>query len=432
MSPPTPSRSARVIGPVTGMTLAQRYDAVFIDLDGVVYRGDHAVPAAPETLSELRRRGVKVLFLTNNSARTPERVAAKLRGLGVPAEAGDVLTSAVATASMLRREGAAGSTAFVIGEGGLREALRQAGIRLVEALSETCDLVVVGWDRSVDYAKLRTASLMVQRGARLIATNDDASYPAPDGLWPGAGALLAAVITTTGARPVVVGKPARPMFEAAAEATGARRPLVVGDRLETDVGGAAGMGWDSVLVLTGAAGPGDLLRTHDLPTYVAPDLSVLLDDPPPARFRPATPGDLPGINELLSSSGLKPDGLEDRLDGTVVCTDDEQTGAFPATARLEALGPGDPSGILRSVAVRQDLRGQGLGLLAAASAIRTADRRGISHVYLFTETAERFFERLGFVAVPRHQLPLTVRKGPHAKGCPGAVAMTIRPGALGG
>jgi amino-acid N-acetyltransferase len=125
---------------------------------------------------------------------------------------------------------------------------------------------------------------------------------------------------------------------------------------------------------------------------------------------------------------LRSDGLDDRLDEAVVCPDDEQTGAILATARLEGIGPGDPSGVLRSVAVRQDLRGRGLGLLATASAIRTAGRRGISQVYLFTETAERFFERLGFVALPRHELPPTVREGPHAEGCPGAVVMTVRLG----
>src|SRR2546426_300991 len=120
--------------------------------------------------------------------------------------------------ALLRREGASGRTAFVIGERGIREALEGAGVVLVDGEPERTDLVVVGWDRDADYAKLRTASLLVERGARLIATNADASYPASDGVWPGAGALLAAVTTTTGAQPTVVGKPARPLFEAAAEA----------------------------------------------------------------------------------------------------------------------------------------------------------------------------------------------------------------------
>src|SRR5439155_16185437 len=148
---------------------------------------------------------------------------------------------------------------------GVREALQQVGIRLVDGEPDRTDLEVIGWDRAVDYAKLRTASLLVERGARLIGTNPDASYPAPDGLWPGAGALLAAVTTTTGATPTIVGKPGRPLFEAAAEAVGASRPLVVGDRLDTDVAGAAAMGWESLLVLSGASRPGGLIRGDVLP-----------------------------------------------------------------------------------------------------------------------------------------------------------------------
>src|SRR5437762_2505534 len=146
---------------------------------------------------------------------------------------------------MLRREGGRGRTAFVIGERGIREALEHAGVRILDGEAARADLVVVGWDRSVDYDKLRNASLLVERGARLVATNADASYPAPDGLWPGAGAILAAITTTTGATPTVVGKPERGMFDAAAARCGATHPLVVGDRLDTDVRGAAGAGMDS-------------------------------------------------------------------------------------------------------------------------------------------------------------------------------------------
>src|SRR5207237_9355226 len=115
-------------------------------------------------------------------------------------------------------------------------------IRILDGEADRADLVVVGWDRSADYPKLRTAGLLVERGARLVATNADGSYPAPDGLWPGAGAILAAVTTTTGAPATVVGKPARPMFEAAVRITGASHPLVVGDRIDTDIKGAVTMG----------------------------------------------------------------------------------------------------------------------------------------------------------------------------------------------
>jgi HAD superfamily hydrolase (TIGR01457 family) len=431
--PPAPSPTQTASSPAAGPALADRYDALLIDLDGVVYRGEQVIAAAAATLPEVRRRGRRVLFLTNNSARTPGQVAEKLRGLGIAAQAGDVVTSAVATAAMLRREGLGRRSAFVIGERGIREALEHAGIELLDGEPERTDLVVVGWDRGVDYAKLRTASLLVERGARLIATNADASYPAPDGLWPGAGAILAAVTTATGAEPLIVGKPARPLFEAAAEATGAANPLMVGDRLETDVGGAASMGWDSLLVLSGAARSDDLLRSSVLPTYVAADLSALLDDVPRVRLRAAAEGDVPDLEALLTSSGLRAEGAGDRLQQTVVAELGEGSGRIVATACLEevegaghAAAPAASWGLLRSVAVRPDLRSKGLGQLVTACAITTGSTRGISEVFLFTETAERFFQRLGFRTVDRDGVPTSVTQTAHAaEECPTAAAMTL-------
>jgi HAD superfamily hydrolase (TIGR01457 family) len=379
--------------------VATRYDAILFDLDGVVYRGDQAVPGAADTLDRLRELGVPRLFLTNNSARTPAQVAAKLEGLGIPVDPEEILTSAVATAAMLRREGASGSTAFVIGEEGIRTALEEGGIRVLDGEPDRTDLVVVGWDRSVDYPKLRRAALLVQRGARLVATNPDASYPAQDGLWPGAGAILAAVTTTTGARPTVVGKPHRPLFEAAMEASGATRPLVVGDRIDTDVLGAADMGFDSLLVLSGAARPADLVVTEPVPTFVGPDISALLGEAPPARFRLATPADAEGIRTLLESSSLSSQGLEARLADTLVTGAPDEP---DATACLVDIGS---HGLLRSVAVRAEVRRCGLGMLVVAEAVARGRNRGVRTVSLFTASAAAFFERLGFRAVARSELP---------------------------
>ena len=176
--------------------LAERYDCILFDLDGVLYRGEDAVPSAPPTLAELRRRGVAPVFLTNNSSRTPLQVAEKLRAIGIEAEPGEVVTSALATAELLAERG--GGRAFVIGQDGVREALTDAGIRVLDGEPEETDLVVVGYDGGATYGSLKRASLLVQRGARLVATNADGSYPAADGLWPGAGALLAVITTTTG------------------------------------------------------------------------------------------------------------------------------------------------------------------------------------------------------------------------------------------
>ena len=255
--------------------LAERYDCILFDLDGVLYRGEGAVPSAPPTLAELRRRSVRPVFLTNNSSRTPLQVAEKLRGIGIEAETGEVVTSALATAELLAERG--GGRAFVIGQDGVREALSDAGIAIVDGDPEEADLVVVGYDGGATYGSLKRASLLVQRGARLVATNADGSYPAADGLWPGAGALLAVITTTTGAEPEIVGKPFAPLFEAGRRRGGGGRPLVVGDRLDTDIEGAARLGWDSMLVLTGISGREDVERLGIVPTVIAEDVSALLE-----------------------------------------------------------------------------------------------------------------------------------------------------------
>jgi HAD superfamily hydrolase (TIGR01457 family) len=256
--------------------LAARYDALLFDLDGVLYRGDEPVPHATGTMAALRAAGARMVFLTNNSSRTPEQVAAKLTGLGIEADPVEVETSALATADLLATRG--GGTAFVVGQEGIRRALADAGIRIVDGEPERVDHVVVGVDVEATYAKLRTACVLVERGASLIATNPDRSFPVPGALWPGAGALLAVVTETTGASAEVVGKPFAPLFEAASRRAGSTTPLVVGDRLDTDIAGAQALGWDSLLVLTGVSSRADLDGPAPRPTFVAEDLRALLED----------------------------------------------------------------------------------------------------------------------------------------------------------
>ena len=254
--------------------LSERYDAFLFDLDGVLYRGVEPIPGAPEAVAALRRAGRGIAFVTNNSARTPAAVAERLIAAGVEASPEEVVTSAGATAELLAGRGC--RSAFVIGEAGIRTALADAGIELLDGAPERADAVVVGWDRDADYAKLRTAAVLVQRGASFVGTNGDASWPAPDGTrWPGAGALLAAVATTVGAEPEIVGKPNAPLFHAALARAGGGRPLVIGDRLDTDIAGAVALGWDSLLVLTGITGREDLEHDSVRATYVAEDLSIL-------------------------------------------------------------------------------------------------------------------------------------------------------------
>jgi glycerol-1-phosphatase len=257
------------------VALLDRYDCFLFDLDGVLYRGNEPIQGAPEALSALRDAGKRVAFVTNNSARTPRAVADHLRSVGVQADAAEVETSAMATADLLGRRGV--GSAFVVGEEGVRSALAASGIEVRDGEPEWVDVVVVGFDTSADYAKLRTASLLVERGAALVATNGDGSFPAADGMrWPGAGALLAAIVATTGAAPEIVGKPNAPLYLAALERAGGGRPLVVGDRLDTDIAGAVALGWDSLLVLTGISTREEADVSPIRPTLVADDLSILL------------------------------------------------------------------------------------------------------------------------------------------------------------
>jgi HAD superfamily hydrolase (TIGR01457 family) len=255
--------------------ILEGHDAVLLDLDGVLYRGDEPVAHAAEAVRALRDRGLRVAFLTNNSSRTPAEVAAKLERLGIAADAGEVATSALATADLLAPRG---GTAFVVGGDGVRLALAEAGIAVQDGEPERVDHVVIGLEPAATYDALRTASVLVQRGARLVATNADPSYPVPGALWPGAGALLAVVTTTTGAEAEVAGKPFAPLFETARRIAGAERPLVVGDRLDTDIEGAAALGWPTALVLTGVATRTDVEGSAVRPTYVLDDLRGLLDE----------------------------------------------------------------------------------------------------------------------------------------------------------
>lgn len=254
--------------------IAAGYDAFLLDLDGVLYRGDEPVPGAAEAVERLRALGKGIAFVTNNASRTPSDVVAHLRSVGIDADTREVETSALTAAAALADLGVA--SAFVVGERGLREALTAAGIRQVET-GDPAEAVVVGWDRSLTYDTLRWASLAIQRGATLYASNADTSYPAPDGTtWPGAGSIVAAIEAATGHEAVVFGKPHAAILHAALARAGGGRPLVVGDRVGTDIEGARRLGWDSVLVLTGISDRADLRAAGITATYVLDDLAGLV------------------------------------------------------------------------------------------------------------------------------------------------------------
>jgi glycerol 3-phosphatase-2 len=266
----------------TERPLSEIYDVALLDLDGVVYLGGAAVGGAIDALTEARRRGMRLAFVTNNASRTPSAIAAQLNRLGVPAEAAEVVTSAQAAARLLAERLPAGAPVLVVGGMGLRIAVRERGLRPVSTALDRPAAVVQGYGPDVDYSLLAEGGLAVRAGAWFVASNADLTLPTARGLQPGNGALVQVIATATGEQPVVAGKPEPPLHAEAVERTGAKRPLVVGDRLDTDIEGAVRAGADSLLVLTGVSQPADavLAPARRRPSYLAHDLSGLLEPQP--------------------------------------------------------------------------------------------------------------------------------------------------------
>ena len=256
---------------------ARFFDGVVCDLDGVVYRGQEPVAGAAQAIERLRRRGTRVLFCTNNSTPTVEDCRSALRRVGVDAAADDILTSAVVAGETLARRGRRGARALVVGEAGLRESIAAAGLALDDGDERSGDVVVVGLDRGFTYAAMRRALQWLRAGAEFVATNTDATFPAPGGVvWPGAGAIVASLIECSGRHPEVMGKPHAPMMDAAERRlAGAQRVAIVGDRPETDLAGGAAKGWTTVLVLTGVTSRAEAAKARPRPDVVLDGLGAL-------------------------------------------------------------------------------------------------------------------------------------------------------------
>ncbi|MET7463957.1 HAD-IIA family hydrolase [Nonomuraea sp. NPDC005501] len=265
--------------------LIDGYDTLLLDLDGVVYLGSHAVPRAPEALEEARGLGVRLAYVTNNASRTPAAIAAHLRELGVSAVAGDVVTSAQAAARLVSERVPAGSNVLVVGGSGLRLAVRDRGLRPVTTAMDAPVAVVQGIAPGLSYGLLSEGALAVRHGALFVASNGDSTMPTGRGELPGNGAMVRVIAAATGVEPVYAGKPDPPLHRESMIRTGARRPLVVGDRLDTDIEGATNAGVDSLLVLTGVATPLDLLTAgpRHRPTYVGEGLGALSQPYPEVR-----------------------------------------------------------------------------------------------------------------------------------------------------
>ncbi|MGA8247220.1 MAG: HAD-IIA family hydrolase [Nocardioides sp.] len=260
-----------------GDSLATSYDLVMFDLDGVVYVDGHAVKHAARSIAETRSAGAHIAFITNNASRTPQQVADHLRELGVRAEAEDVVTSSQAAARLLRETHGEGAAIAVLGAEGLVAALREAGLEPVGVGDDRAVAIVSGYAPEVRWREIMQAAVEIRSGLPWTATNTDPTLPTDRGLAPGHGLLVRMISEFAEVAPVVAGKPQRPLLDETLRRVGGSHPLMVGDRLDTDIAGAHNAGTDSLLVMTGVSRLSDLVaaRPEERPTWIGHDLSAL-------------------------------------------------------------------------------------------------------------------------------------------------------------
>lgn len=262
------------------MSVADRYDAFLLDLDGVVWRGDSAVPGAAEALEALRERGKRVVFVTNNASRSARDYAAKLMRMRIATEPSDIVTSAHAVVDHLHEIGLErGSRIHVFGTPALAQVVRSAGFEATKDAS-AIDALVVAWNPRLTFDDLGRAADVARSGVPFVGANRDATYPAEEGLLPGTGAILAAIEVASGRQATVVGKPAPYLFRSALERAGGSvaRTLFIGDRVESDVVGALAAGVPVALVLTGVTRRDDLASLDGRPDWILDDLGGLFVD----------------------------------------------------------------------------------------------------------------------------------------------------------
>ena len=259
-------------------SLISGYDAVFADLDGVIYEGGKAIEHAVDSILAIQKAGLLVAYVTNNSSRKPEVIAEQISSYGIIATPDQVVSSGQTGVELLSTLIPKGSKVLVVGGEGLRTYTEAGGFVLVADSTEHPDAVIQGFAPDVSWKHLSEAAYSIQNGAKWVATNQDWTIPQERGIAPGNGTLVSAVHTAVGLLPLVAGKPEVAIFETAQRRTGAKRPLFVGDRIDTDILGANRAGLDSVLVLTGISDAKELLATKadSHPTYVVADLRELL------------------------------------------------------------------------------------------------------------------------------------------------------------
>lgn len=279
-------------------SLMERFDALLFDLDGVVYVGPHAVPYAAESIDLARRSGIACVYVTNNAARTATSVAEHLTNIGVPAEADDVVTSPQAAASVLADYVPAGSKVLVIGGEGIASVLLDRGYVPVYSLDDDPAAVMQGYSPDLSWRDLAEATFAVRTGLPWIATNPDLTFPTARGVAPGNGSFVEIVGRTAGRSPdAVAGKPEPPLLLEAIRRSHSARPLMIGDRLDTDIEAGFRVDVPTLLVMTGVTTIEEILRAkpHERPDFIGPDLRTLREPYPAvtvvggsARCREAT------------------------------------------------------------------------------------------------------------------------------------------------
>lgn len=250
--------------------------ALLIDMDGVLWVGQRPLPGVRPFFEFLRARQIRFILVSNNATRRAEYTVQRLKGIGVEIAPDNILTSADATPRWLASKMPGVKKAFVVGEEALLDALRESGI---DSVPENADAVIAGLDRNLTYEKLKRATLEIRRGAKFIATNTDRTLPTEEGLTPGAGSIVAALAAATDVEPLVIGKPGRPMFDLALEMAGTKvtETAMLGDRLDTDIDGAAAIGLTTLMVLTGVSTRVEAANNKYNPDFIFDDLVALED-----------------------------------------------------------------------------------------------------------------------------------------------------------
>jgi glycerol 3-phosphatase-2 len=262
----------------TTQPLSMIYDLAMLDLDGVVYVGQDAVPGAAKALEMARANGMRLAYITNNASRTAHEVADQLRELAMPeVHDSDVVTSAQAVAHLVADAVPHGSAVLLVGGEGLRSPLEERGLRCVTSMDDGPIAVVQGFHPDVGWRQLSEASFAIQAGLPWFASNTDLTMPTSRGIAPGNGSLVQAIRNATGAAPVVAGKPEKALFDETIERVGGESPLMVGDRLDTDIDGAINAGTDSLAVLSGVSTLQEIIDAgpRHRPSFVSVDLAGL-------------------------------------------------------------------------------------------------------------------------------------------------------------